>query len=85
MIKKIKKINAKIAELELEKKQIQENCSHRQIFYRYHGSTGNYDPSDDGYIFEYKCTMCEKNKFIHDEDLAYVFRMARESTYWEEQ
>jgi hypothetical protein len=83
MLALIEKIDKKIKKLQDKKNEIQGACSHPEIFYRYSGSTGNYDPTDDGYTFEYRCRDCDKWGCIEDPSEAHAFKLARETKYVE--
>lgn len=38
----------------------QEKCKHKNLSKKAHGDTGNYDPSNDRYWYEYHCFDCNK-------------------------
>lgn len=81
MIKSIEKINKKLEKLQEKKKEIQDGCIHPEILYRYIGSTGNYDPSDDGYTFCYICEHCGKSGFIENPTESHSFKLERKTRY----
>lgn len=58
--RKLKTIENKIDKLEAEIANIQENCPHENLTYKYCGSTGHYDRSDDAYWMIWKCQDCKK-------------------------
>lgn len=39
---------------------LQEECTHPNVTEKYGSSTGNYDPSNDGYWIDYYCPDCDK-------------------------
>jgi len=39
---------------------LQKECSHIHLTKKYGASTGNYDPSSDGYWLDWHCTDCDK-------------------------
>jgi hypothetical protein len=55
---KIVKINADLI-------QLQDNCTHPKLRYRYNGSSGNWD-NDSFYWIECFCPSCKK-RWTHDE------------------
>lgn len=58
--KKIERINIKINALNEEIKTTQESCPHADLEYKYGGSSGNYDRSQDDYWLDWKCNDCGK-------------------------
>jgi hypothetical protein len=39
---------------------LRENCSHEDLTYKYGGSSGNWDKSDNSYWIDWKCGDCGK-------------------------
>ena len=54
----LKKTQAKVTS---EMQLLRMECPHNTPKYKYNGSTGNYDPSSDGYWIEWNCPDCEKH------------------------
>lgn len=56
-------LKTQIADLEARVSEIQTQCSHpAAALTKKHGaSTGNYDPSNDGYWTEFHCGLCDKH------------------------
>lgn len=48
------------AELAGQLHSLQENCPHEDLTYKYGGSSGNWDKSDDSYWIDWKCNDCYK-------------------------
>lgn len=46
--------------------KLQSSCMHPDVAITYNGSTGNFDPIDDGYYKSYKCPDC--NKYWSDDE-----------------
>jgi len=57
---KVKEIQDYIQRLNAEILYIRETCPHLDASIEHIGSTGNFDPSDDGYIKRYECLECGK-------------------------
>jgi len=57
---KVKKINENISALRKNLSEIQETCPHINLTKTSHGSTGNYDPTQDSYWYEFICHDCGK-------------------------
>ena len=55
-------LNAEIDKINVQIKQIQSECNHPPscVDIKAHGSSGNYDPSNDGYWNSYHCLVCDK-------------------------
>lgn len=64
----------RLSEEVLEKRiAIQAACPHETPTYAYRGSTGNYDPSNDGYWIEWACPDCGK-RWHTEQDIANLRR-----------
>jgi hypothetical protein len=57
---KVKEIQDYIQRLNAEILYIRETCPHTDVTIEHIGSTGNFDPSDDGYVKRYECLECGK-------------------------
>jgi len=58
--RKIKSLNNRINKLHADIKNIQNECEHENLTYKYWGSSGNYDPSADVYGIDWRCQDCGK-------------------------
>jgi hypothetical protein len=56
----VKEIQDKIQQLNSELVYIRETCPHIDTTVEHIGSTGNFDPIDDGYVKLFKCKECGK-------------------------
>lgn len=58
----IQELRQSITDAQKKIKQIQEACSHPELTLKieHSSSTGNYDPTCDGYWTTYTCGLCEK-------------------------
>jgi sRNA-binding carbon storage regulator CsrA len=56
----IEKIKKRILKDTKKIEKLQNECLHPNVNVKYHGSTGNYDPHNDGYTPEYHCPICSK-------------------------
>ena len=56
----VKELQDKIKQLNSEILFIRESCPHIHFSVQQIGSTGNFDPMDDGYTNYYKCVECGK-------------------------
>lgn len=59
----IESLRDDITKIERQIERIQEGCSHPPdcVTKEHHGSTGNYDPTQDCYWTTFSCSLCEKN------------------------
>ena len=59
---KVKHIEEKIAKLEIELEDIQDNCDHpkENLEKKGHSDTGNWCKSDDRYWYRFHCGVCNK-------------------------
>jgi hypothetical protein len=57
---RVKEIQDKIEWLNSELRYLRETCPHIDTSVEHIGSTGNFDPSDDGYEKLFKCKECGK-------------------------
>lgn len=58
--RKYKKLQEKLQSVYADIDALQESCKHNFAVKKHRASTGNYDPSCDGYWIEYKCPDCGK-------------------------
>lgn len=58
---KNKAIQDNIQELFQELIKITNECPHLDLTYKYNGSSGNWDKSDDQYWIDWKCHDCSKS------------------------
>ncbi len=58
---RVKEIQDKIVQLNSELRHLRETCPHIDTTVEHIGSTGNFDPSDDGYEKLFKCKECGKS------------------------
>lgn len=66
---KAARLEREIDRLYVELRKHQERCKHpvRHRFYILRGSSGNYDPSNDGYWTAYECRLCRKKWIVSDQ------------------
>lgn len=57
----VKEIQDKIVQLNSELNYLRGTCPHIDTTVEHIGSTGNFDPSDDGYVKYFKCKECGKS------------------------
>jgi len=57
----VKGIQDKIEQFNAEIRYIRETCPHIDTTVEHIGSTGNFDPMDDGYVKYFKCKDCGKS------------------------
>ena len=58
---KVTRLNKKLQNIQNQILELQEMCDHSgDLIYEYHGSSGNYDPSNNGYWIEWRCHDCGK-------------------------
>lgn len=58
----VESIDEQVADLFKKKRDIQESCEHMgELTYKYCGSSGNYDPSNDAYWIQWNCKDCGKS------------------------
>ena len=57
---KVKEIQDNIEQLYSELRYLRDECNHNDFSTHHLGSTGNFDPADDGYIKRYECRECGK-------------------------
>lgn len=59
---RIDEINEEISRLHKEKEEIQEQCPHPPLCFRYQfqGDSGNWDRNEDSYWTNNSCTLCGK-------------------------
>lgn len=57
--RRIAKCKEKILEQTLKIKELQEECTHTGVHFKYRGGGGGYD-RDDSYWINYKCPHCDK-------------------------
>lgn len=58
--RKRKSIYEKQVRLSEELYELQSICTHPTVTKQYRGSSGNYDPSNDGYWINWHCPDCDK-------------------------
>jgi transposase-like protein len=58
---RVKEIQDYIQRLDAEILYIRETCPHLDASVEHIGSTGNFDPMDDGYVKYFKCKDCGKS------------------------
>ena len=57
---KVKEIQDEIEHLNSQLRFMRNSCPHIDFSTQHIGSTGNFDPSDDGYVKRYECLECGK-------------------------
>jgi len=57
---KVKEIQNNIEHLNSQVRLIRNSCPHVDLSIEHIGSTGNFDPTDDGYVKRYECLECGK-------------------------
>ena len=57
---KVKEIQNNIEHLNSQVRLIRNSCHHVDLSIQHIGSTGNFDPTDDGYVKRYECLECGK-------------------------
>ena len=57
---RVKEIQDKIVQLNSELRYLRETCPHTDASVEHIGSTGNFDPADDGYEKKFTCLDCGK-------------------------
>ena len=57
---RVKEIHDKIEWLNSELRYLRDCCNHLDTSVEHIGSTGNFDPTDDGYEKRYECLECGK-------------------------
>jgi transposase-like protein len=58
---KRKQLTLKYLEYCVELDQLEKECPHQDLTYKYGGSSGNWDKSDDKYWIDWKCHDCGKS------------------------
>ncbi|MNF00101.1 hypothetical protein D3C80_1988690 [compost metagenome] len=71
---KVVKIKQKISKLQLELKEIQDNCAHENVKGVYKANTGNWCQYDDSYWIDATCLDCDKRLHIDSEKERDLYR-----------
>ncbi len=60
--KSVRRLELNIEVAHVKIKRLQEECGHPLLYrrYQYGANTGNYDPHDDCYWTDMKCTCCQR-------------------------